>query len=378
MNPARPYTAREMKPAPDPLWLARPSRFAAFPAARARIVLGVLAALLLTTLTVLGVPQPASDASGGAQTDVALYEGIVSAVAHGEDYYRAAADALRAGGYPLRPFLTFRLPGLAVAQAALPAAATLALLGLLAMVTAFAWYHRLREAVARVPALLTALFLLAAGMLAFVQPGLIVFHEIWGGLLVALSLALRRPGRWVEAAAVALIAMLIRETAALYVLVMAGLAFAEGFRREAAGWAATLGIFALVLAAHAVAVHGVTGPLDAASPGWAGMYGFGLFVRAMTLATGLTLLPMLAAAPLVALALFGWASWRDPLALRAAATFCAYALVISLFARLDTFYWGLMIAPAFLIGLAFAPDGLRDLVARALDRRSVRVHRITR
>ncbi|WP_447728898.1 hypothetical protein [Sphingomonas koreensis] len=362
-----------------PLWLAQPSRFAALPTARARIVLGVLVLLLLASLTVLGLPVPAPD-TGGAnpQTDVALYDGIVSAVAHGEDYYRAAADALRAGSYPLRPFLTFRLPGLAVMQAALPLAATLALLCMLAFATAYAWYRRLREAVARVPALLVALFLLAAGMLAFVQPELIVFHEIWAGLLVALSLALRRPGRWVEAAAVAMIAMLIRETAALYVVVMAGLAFAEGYRREAIGWAATLGIFALVLAAHAVAVHGVTSALDAASPGWSGMHGFGLFVHAMTLATGLTLLPMVVAAPLVALALFGWASWRDPLALRTAATFCAYALVISLFARLDTFYWGLMVAPAFLIGLAFAPDGLRDLATRALDRRRVRVQRVER
>jgi len=316
----------------SPLWLTHPSRFAALPAAQARIVLGVLAALLLASLTVLGVPAPAPDtASANPQTDIVLYEGIVSAVAHGEDYYRAAADALRAGSYPLRPFLTFRLPGLAVVQGALPLAVTLALLCMLAFATAYAWYHRLREAVARVPALLAALFLLAAGMLAFVQPELIVFHEIWAGLLVALSLALRRPGRWVEAVTIALIAMLIRETAALYVLVMAALAFAEGQRREAAGWTAALGVFALVLAAHAVA-----------------------------------------------LALFGWASWRDPLALRTAATFCAYAVVISLFARLDTFYWGLMIAPAFLIGLAFVPDALRDLVTRALDRRSVRVQRIER
>lgn len=366
-----------MKPPPAPLWLARHSRFAVLPAAQARIVLGMLAALVLGSLTVLGLPAPPSG-SATPQSDVALYEGIVSAVAHGEDYYRAAADALRAGSYPLRPFLTFRMPGLATVQAALPPLATLVLLGLFAAATAYAWYRRLRDAVARVPALLAALFLLTAGMLAFVQPGLIAFHEIWAGLFVALSLALRRPGRWVEAAAVALIAMLIRETAALYVLVMAGLAFAEGQRREAAGWGAVLGIFALVLAAHAVAVHGVTGPLDAASPGWAGMHGFGLFVRAMTLATGLTLLPAMAAAPLVALALFGWASWRDPLALRAGATFCAYSLVISLFARLDTFYWGLMIAPAFLIGLVFVPDGLRDLTVRALDRRRVQVQRIER
>ncbi|UUX99056.1 hypothetical protein [Sphingomonas sp. J315] len=63
--------------------------------------------------------------------------------------------------------------------------------------------------------------------------------------------------------------------------------------------------------------------------------------------------------------------------MRALATFSAYALVISLFARLDTFYWGLIIAPAFLIGLAFAPDGLRDLWVRALDRRRVIVTKVS-
>lgn len=364
-----------------PLWLSAPSRFAALPVARARLALAGVVVLILGALTVLFVPLPAPGATGAGadrQGDVALYEGIVAAVAHGEDYYRAAADALRAGSYPLRPFLTFRMPGLAVVQGALPALATIALLYALAGVTAWAWFGRIAEAIPRWPGRVSAAVLLAAGMLAFIQSGLVAFHEIWAGLLVALSLALRRPGRWVEAAAIGALAMLIRETAALYVVVMAVLAFAEGHKREAAGWAAALALFALALAAHAVAVHGVTGPLDAMSPGWAGMNGFGLFVRAMTLATGVQLLPPALAAILIALALVGWASWRDPLALRALAIFCAYALVISLFARLDTFYWGLIIAPAFLIGIAFAPDGLRDLWVRALDRRRVVVTKLDR
>ena len=366
-------------PRARPFWLNHPSRFAALPRAQARLILAALAVLLLTSLTVLGVPQaptPEGGAGGNRPTDIALYEGIASAVRHGEDYYTAAADALRAGGYPLRPFLTFRMPGLAVVQGLLPEAAVLAMLFAFAAATAWAWHRRLGDAVKGVPARAAALILLGGGMLAFVQPGLVAFHEIWAGLLVALSLALRRPGRWTEAVAVALIAMLVRETAALFVLVMAGLALAEGQRREAIGWVVALGIFALALAAHAVAVHGVTGPLDAVSPGWAGMHGFGLFVRAMTLATALQLFPAAIAALLTGLALFGWASWRDPLALRAVATFSAYAAAIGLFARLDTFYWGLMIAPVFLVGLAFVPDGLRDLVLRALDRPRVRVQSV--
>lgn len=363
------------------IWLIRPSRFAALTRVQARLTLGGLALLLVASLGALGLPVPAPSDSGASTdrgTDIALYEGIASAVRHGEGYYIAASDAMRAGGYPLRPFLAFRMPGLAIMQGLLPELALLVPLYALAAVTAWLWHRRLSRALTGVPARAGALVLLAGGMLAFLQPGLIAFHEIWAGLLIAASLALRRPGRWVEAVALALLAMLIRETAAIFVLVMGGVALIEGYRREATGWAVALGIFAASLAAHAVAVHGITGPLDAASPGWTAMHGFGLFVRAITVATTLQLLPAVLAALLVALALFGWASWRDPLALRAIATFSAYAAATSLFAPLDAFYWGLMIAPAFLAGLAFVPDGLRDLVARALDRRRVRVQSIER
>jgi hypothetical protein len=43
-----------------------------------------------------------------------------------------AADALRAGSYPLRPFLTFRMPALAMIESAMPLWAALALLYALA------------------------------------------------------------------------------------------------------------------------------------------------------------------------------------------------------------------------------------------------------
>ncbi|MGJ3629932.1 hypothetical protein AB5I41_29710 [Sphingomonas sp. MMS24-JH45] len=59
---------------------------------------------------------------------------------------------------------------------------------------------------------------------------------------------------------------------------------------------------------------------DLASPGWAGMLGFGFFVKTMVMATSLSALPPPIAAPLVGLALAGWAAWRDPLAMRVLAT----------------------------------------------------------
>ncbi|MFC3581582.1 hypothetical protein [Sphingomonas hylomeconis] len=366
-----------------PLWLSAPSRFAALKPIPARWGLALLVLVLAASLTALASPGPPPVSHSPAtraddMADVVLYESIVSGVRAGGNYYAVTAAALRTGNYPLRPFITFRLPTLAMVQSLLPAPVTIALLYLLAAGVLLAWFVRLRPAFARAPPRAIAVILLAGGMAAFVQADLVGFHEVWAGLLIALSLALRKPNRWVEAAAFGMIAMLIRETAVLYVGIMAMLAFAEGHRREAWGWVATLAIFAVVVTLHAYAVSQVVRPLDPTSPGWSGLLGFGFFVKTMTISTALNLAPAWLAALLVGLTLFGWAAWRDPLALRALATIGAYALLLGLFGRTDTFYWGLMIAPTILIGLAFLPDGLRDLIVAARDRRRITVTRMIR
>lgn len=372
-----------MTPRAAPLWQAMPGRFARLSRGRARIAIGVVVALLIVSLSALAIPDPtpvtAASRANQQETDLVLYEKIVSTLRQGgEDYYHVAADALRGGDYPLRPFVVFRLPALAVIEAALPPMVLVGLLYALAGLTAAAWAVRIGPVLPALAPRVALLVLMAGSMLAFLQPGLIAFHEIWAGLLVALSLALWRPDRWVESAAIALAAMLIRETAVLYALAMAVFAWREGNRRERIGWSVAIGLFVAMLGVHAWGVSGVTGPTDPASPGWLGLWGPGLFVKGVTLATGLQMLPLWAAAPLVALALVGWASWNDPLAARMVAVVLAYAVAIALFARLDTFYWALMVAPLFLVGLVFVPDGLRDLARQALDRRRVRVQRISR
>lgn len=361
----------------------KPGRFAALSRKRALIALGLLAMLLALCLTALVAPDPQAmgDASRveTGQTDLALYEKIIAGVRGHENYYVVAADALRAGSYPLRPFLTFRMPALATVLAAVPLWLPVRfLLFALVLAVASAWLRRLHGEIRGALPSVAALVLLAGSLLTFVQYDLAPFHEIWAALLIALSMALRRPGRWLEAVALGLAAMLIRETAALYVLVMLGFALIEGHRREAIGWGAALGLFALALGAHAYAVAGVTGPTDPASAGWAGLLGFGFFVKSVTLSTALHMAPLWIGALLVGLVMFGWASWRDPLGMRMFAIVAAYGTAIGIFARADNFYWGLMVSPVFLIGLIFVPAGIRDLTTRTLDKRRITVTRVAR
>ncbi len=353
-----------------PLWLAAPSRLATVSQPAARGILAVLALILLATFAALSVPA--------LQTDYGLYAAIVEGVRHGGNYYAVAADALRASGYPLAPFVAFRLPTLAVIEAALPSIAVMAIFYLLAAAVAVALYDRVRPALRTRAARTVAAVLLVASLAPILTPSIATLPESWAGLLVAMSLAVRKPGRYVEAIALGLAAVTIRETAALYLVVMAVFAGVERQRREALGWVSALGVLGVLMLAHAHAVAEVVKPLDGAASDWAGLLGFGAFVSAGASVTGLAWLPLWIGAPVVGLALFGWATWRDPVAARVLATIVLTASMIAVFGQPDTPHWALLVSPFLLLGLAFAPDGLRDLGGAALDTRRITVTRVIR
>ena len=367
-----------------PIWLAAPTRFAGLGPVQARIVLalyGILLAACLTAVDSAG-PRPSepvvASAPADGQTDLLLYQDIIAGVRQGGSYYDVAAQAQRMGHYPLKPFFTMRLPTLAVVQATLPPVLVRALLLLLCVGTVLAWAWRLRPAMTRPLPIAIVGMLAYAGLFVNLNPVHIVFHEIWAGPLIALSLALRRPGDWLSAVCLGLCAMLIRETAVLYAVVMAAAAWWEGQRREALGWLGSIAIFAVALAAHAHAVSLVAVPSDPTSPGWSGLQGFGFFVKLATISCALDFLPQWLASLLLGTSLLGWLAWRDSTGARALAVIAGYAAVIALFARSDNFYWALITTPMLLIGLAFSIDGVRDLVAAALDTRRITVTRVVR
>ncbi|MEG3165075.1 hypothetical protein U1701_10750 [Sphingomonas sp. PB2P19] len=358
-----------MRRALTPLWLAMPSRAAGLSQRAARLGLVVLTVLLLALLT--AVRQSAG------QTDTGFYAGIVDGVRHGGNYYAVTADTLRGADYPLRPMLAFAMPTLAVVEGSLPPILVRILLYALVLAVAAAWHARLKAALVGPVARGIATALLVLTLLPLLRPSLIAVPETWAGLFVALSLAVRRHGAWLDAVAFGLAAALLRETAVLYLLLMAVFALGEGARREAIGWAAAILVFVVAFGAHAHAVAEVVRSLDsAADPITAG--GIGLFIRTAAGATILTLVPLWLAAPMVGLALFGWAMWRDATGLRVLALFVLMAAVIGVFGREDTPHWALMIAPLLLPGLVFAIDGARDLISAARDGRRITVTRIVR
>jgi hypothetical protein len=355
-------------------WLASPSRFARWPQSRA-----ILALVLLALVELAGVgpallshseqapPQAAQSDAAPARydADLVLYERIVEAIRHGQDYYTAAANELRAAGYPMRPFVAFRPPFLAEALASLSPFAAVALLRGLVAATILVWAVRLRSATGAASAWAIGCLLVASSVVLFGQAQYLTVHEIWAGLLVALSLALRRPKYWIAAVLLGLLALLIRELALPYVAAMAAAALWERRWREACGWAAAIALFAAALAHHAAAVSAVVSAGDRVSPGWSHKGDLQYFFAAVWQTGPLRSAPAIASAALTPLALLGWAGWRAPIATRGFAVMVGYAAMLTFFGRADNFYWALLFTPLLMAGLVFAPRSLVELVAAA-------------
>lgn len=272
-----------------------------------------------------------------------------------------AADELRRGDYPLKPFIAFRLPTLAVAGAWIGRPGLFILQWGLFAAMLGVWWVRLDGQFAAKHRRLSAVMLAAAGVAVAVTGRFIYLHEVWAGALIALSLALHRPRRWGWSVAAGAAALAIRELALPYVLLMAALAMWRRSWREFGAWAAVILLFGIAMLLHQAAVAEVVLPTDPSSPGWATLGGWAGMLRTFYLAGPLRWMPPAAAAPIIILCLFGWASWKSPTGLAATMMYLGYGLAFMLFGRANNFYWGLIVTPAFLVGLAFVPGALSDL-----------------
>jgi hypothetical protein len=327
----------------------------------ARLVAVGLLLLLAVSIFAFPVEAPTQGrAVSAVDSDAGLYRGIVNDVGAGRSYYDAMAEAHRAKGYPLRPIMTVRLPTLAWLSAALGPTGTQLLMTALVILTLAVWFRQLKLTQ---PLLVTAaaLLIMMLSIIPIAQTSILLFHESWAGLLVALALGLWKEERPWAGVAVALVAALFRESAMPILPMMAFFAILSKRWREASAWCGAFIIWGIAYAAHYGEVAALVRPDDLASPGWSGLGGWPLFVDAVFKTTPLAFLPPAFASPLTLLALLGWLSVRSGLALRVAGWLFGMAVMIMLFARPDNFYWAALPMPLILAGLAFVPLALVDL-----------------
>ena len=367
-------------------------RFAQWPRLPARALLAALLALLVAAALVpidagkqniktVGFTE--AMAGGAAATaaarprdhDLALYDRVIARIGQGENYYTVTADEHRKADYPLRPGVAVRLPTLAYldmwlgdhgkgAEVLVPGELGAALLLLGAVV--WAWWRRLGAEPGGAPFQRIGTALMFMGASLGLNRYYFVLHELWAGMLIALSLALHRPGqRWLGAVLVAGLALAIREHVLPYVLLMGALALWRRNWQEGAAWGGVVALFAAGLALHLHFVGQQVLPGDPSGPSWLALRGLSGWLSNVVLSSNLRFLPHFVSGPLVVLMVLGWAGWRSALGTTATLLYLGYGLAFMLIGRADNFYWGAVIAPAMLVGLAFAPRAVKSLVLAA-------------
>lgn len=315
---------------------------------------------------IVGKPGPKRD----RDQDLALYDRAIERIQNGEHYYEFIVAEQRLAEYPVRPGVAVRLPTLAYIEAGIgipgQIAASLALLAAVLI----AWWRRLGEEAGSPSYRRIGFAMLLIGASLGLNRHFFVLHELWSGMLLALAFGLHRPGRWGWPLAVAALAVAIREHALPFILLMGAMAFWRRDWKEGAAWSVLAAVFLAFLGLHLHIIAQQVLPSDPYGQGWLDLRGLSGWISYITLSSNLRFLPGFIAGPTIVLAMLGWAAWNRPAGLFGFLLYGGYGVLFMIAGRPDTYYWGVMVAPAVLVGLCFALPGLRALIVAAAGRAS--------
>lgn len=335
-------------------------------------ILFTIAIAVLVAWCATNRPPPVKVAKKGGYTDVHLYHDIVAAM-HREPYHQAAAEVQRAHFYPTHPFVTMRLPTLAEIDLHLGWGGAQKLAIALAAVALFLWLIA-TEHILHVWERVLVGIAVCCGAALVTNEGLLALHEYWGGLFIAIALAgvIGWPQKWWWIVLPIGCGLAIRELVLPFALL--ALVFALFSRRwgEAGAWVAVMAAFGGYLAWHAGLVHAQVRPGDRGSPGWHELQGLSGYLKAVAYSSTLQRFPMPVALTMAALPLFGWLALDGRAGVFSALLWAGYAVMIGVFSRADTFYWGAIVLPAYYIGFALLPRAVMQLVGAIRGRRPPR------
>ncbi|HVY20903.1 MAG TPA: hypothetical protein VHA70_12625 [Bauldia sp.] len=344
-----------------------PTRFAGLDRRLAAAILVVVALAVLMLLAAAFRYQPPVAAASETEGDMAMYSRIVERMHDGANYYDAAGVELRAGGYGTRSVFNWRLPTLAYvdslfyARSLLPPLMWASLLLGLGAVAAGLSGAKLVRANADATTSTLAAIALGLSLLACATSAAVLFSEIVAGVLILGSVSAYGLGRHRAGIVLALAALFVRELAAPYVLVCIYFAWRDGRRSELWTWAIGLAAFAAFYAVHYAMVQAhVTSADIAYNEDWLRFGGLSFVLSAARFNGIFIALPLWVTAFVLPLCLLGLAAWRGPG--RAGITVALYLVLFAFVGKTFNDYWGALFTPLMMLGLAFAPAALRDLM----------------
>jgi hypothetical protein len=319
---------------------------AGFPTFSRRTLLAAgMTAFVVWALVALYWPRTTTSADVPQQggKDLEAYRRIVARVHQGEDYYDAAGDELRAGGYATSSVFNWRPPLYAWLLAAFPRPEWgQALLVLLVLATLALAYNaeRTRGGLGRA---LLVVVLMAGAFLWCIDGDAFFAQELWAGVLIAASVCAFANEQRALGVVAGLAALAMRELALPYVVIAMALAIGEKRWRETAAWGVGLLGWGLFFAWHAWQVHQHLTPLEyVEADGWLHWGGPAFAVRTSQMNVWLFNLPAWIALVYLTAALVGLARWRGSTALRAGLTVAVYLAAFLVAGKPSNNYWGLL------------------------------------
>jgi hypothetical protein len=229
--------------------------------ARARAVLLLLAAVVVAGLSASRGAGPLGTAPARGEDDVSLHAAIVERMSAGEPYYEATGTELRQRGYPTRSVFNWRTPVLFTFVSVAPGTARIVLIGLGLLLLAATVVQLASES----PLVVLGGAVAQAGAIPItLVTGSVVLHEVWTGVLIALSVCLYLRRLWIPAALLGILALFVRELAAPYCLVSGLLAIRAARWREVSVWVGAAILYAASFAMHVHQVHAHAQPGDLA------------------------------------------------------------------------------------------------------------------
>ena len=348
-----------------------PTRFADMRREQAFLILSVVLLLImygLTSLTQAFPPRERKDTDGG---DARLYRSIIERIQGGENYYTVAGEELRSREYATRPFFNWRLPSIAWTIGHLPSPEWGKwMLTVLAFLTLFLWMPTLDHEGGFSYAVVGGVMLCGPVLLCLSNDGFL-YHELWAGVLIALSLAAHARGFVVVSAMTGILAVCIRELALPYVCLMLVFAWKERQEREAYLWLGGLTVFSLYLTYHASIVSGLLRSIDQSNKSWVQFGGWPFVLSTGEWNAFLFASPNWVVAVVLPMALLGLAGWRGAVGSRVALTLFAYYGAYLIGGRMDNSYWGMIYTMLIPLGLLFAVPSVVDLLRVIFAKKSL-------
>lgn len=307
-------------------------------------------------------PPPIKTAKKGGYTDARLYHDIAAQVAQGRPYHQAAAELHRAHHYPLKPFFTMRPPTEMEIAAHIGWKGFQKLCIVMLVAAIFTWAIAHEGRLTGVERFLAGAAV-AAGGTAVSSDWLMALQEYPAGLCITVAFAgvIGWPRQWWYVVPALGAGLFIRELALPFALL--ALVYAAWNRRwvEVGAWVALIAAWGLFMAIHAQLAMAQWLPGDIQSQGWHAMQGFSGFLKAVIYTSPLQRLPLHWALFGASLPLVGWLALGGREGIFANLLVWGYAAMIAMFSRADTFYWGAIMIPWYLVGYALLPRALVQL-----------------